>query len=391
MNSYQDQSKKAEAPSNPALRLIRQKIAAVYDSEPGAREELAEVETLHRRSKHQLFMHELSTSGKSLAEIQTAWHNYYVGLPDVQKHQVWQEFYAAHGQNPYANQPARNEEASTAVAPATQAQLLSKAERNAQPRSAEAIKAEIFSRLEHKRKLTPRQHLRSLLFGLGMGSLVILILLFSFFNERFIAPLITPSRSVSSTPIIIDPNSTSVGPEPKLIIPKINVELPVIFDEQSADEKAIQRSLEDGVIHYPSTSYPGEVGNGAIFGHSSNNILNKGKYKFAFVLLRRLEPGDTFMIQYKSKRYVYKIYDKKVVKPTDVNVLGDTSKSATISLITCDPPGTSLNRLVVWGEQISPDVSSNVASSANKNVPTPSILPSNAPSLWERIRDWFSS
>ena len=33
---------------------------------------------------------------------------------------------------------------------------------------------------------------------------------------------------------------------------------------------------------------------------SSNNILNKGKYKFAFVLLKQLESGDTFMIQYKS-------------------------------------------------------------------------------------------
>jgi hypothetical protein len=38
-------------------------------------------------------MYELTTSGKSLADIQTQWHEYYVGLPDNEKHQVWQEFY----------------------------------------------------------------------------------------------------------------------------------------------------------------------------------------------------------------------------------------------------------------------------------------------------------
>jgi uncharacterized Rmd1/YagE family protein len=39
-------------------------------------------------------MYDLSHSGKSLAEIQTAWHQYYVNLPNDEKHQVWQEFYA---------------------------------------------------------------------------------------------------------------------------------------------------------------------------------------------------------------------------------------------------------------------------------------------------------
>src|SRR5690606_25561977 len=32
------------------------------------------------------------------AEIQAAWHKYYESLPDAEKHEVWQEFYNAHGQ-----------------------------------------------------------------------------------------------------------------------------------------------------------------------------------------------------------------------------------------------------------------------------------------------------
>jgi sortase A len=214
--------------------------------------------------------------------------------------------------------------------------------------------------------------------------------MFSFFNERFIAPFVSPSKNVSNSSIIIDPSNTSAGPEPKVIIPKINVELPVIYDQTSTDEASIQAGLEQGVVHYSTTSNPGEKGNGAIFGHSSNNILNKGKYKFAFVLLHRMEVGDTFIIQKDSKRYVYKVIDKRVVKPTEVGVLNDThGKEATFSLITCDPPGTSTNRLVVTGEQITPDPSTNAASTATNTSASPAELPSNSPSLWHRITSWL--
>ncbi len=362
-----------EDTKNPALGLIRQKIAGIYNNEvkePSAPAEIAEAEAAVNRSSHQQFMYELSTSGKSLAEIQTAWHNYYVGLPDIEKHKVWQEFYEVNDRT--------KKSPTTADSAALQSIPQRHVRQGATPRT-------------HHAKPTNKQHLKSLFFGLSMGSVVVLVLLFGFFNERFIAPFLSPSRSVSSTPIIIDPSAAAAGPQPKLIIPKINVELPVVFDEKSIDEKSVQKSLESGVLHYPTTSYPGELGNGAIFGHSSNNILNSGKYKFAFVLLKRLDIGDTFMVQYNSKRYVYKVYDKKVVKPEAVSVLGDTDKPATFALITCDPPGTSLNRLVVWGEQISPDSTANVASSVKQADAAPAILPSNAQSLWQRLTKWLSS
>src|SRR5258706_455647 len=82
-------------------------------------------------------------------------------------------------------------------------------------------------------------------------------MLTGFFNDRFIAPLITPSRSVSSTPIIVDPNSTAISKDPLIIIPKINVQIPVIYNEPSVNENAIQKSLDQGVVHYATTPYPG--------------------------------------------------------------------------------------------------------------------------------------
>ncbi|HEX9153408.1 MAG TPA: sortase, partial [Candidatus Saccharimonadales bacterium] len=178
---------------------------------------------------------------------------------------------------------------------------------------------------------------------------------------------------------------------PEVIIPKINVQIPVIYDEPSVTEASVQRALERGVIHYASTVNPGEQGNAAVFGHSSNNIFNKGKYKFAFVLLHELVPGDIFYLTYNKTVYTYKVFDKKIVPPTEVSVLGGVAdKPATATLITCDPPGTSTNRLVVWGEQISPDPA-GAATPTITNTPstaTPTELPSEGPTLWSRFWNW---
>ena len=110
-----------------------------------------------------------------------------------------------------------------------------------------------------------------------------------------------------------------------------------------------------------------------------------------FVLLSKLENGDTFMINYNTKQYVYRVFNKKVVKPSDVDVLKEKPKDAMVTLITCDPPGSSANRLIVQAEQITPDPSANLASSAPTVSASsePAILPSNAESLFQRIINWF--
>ncbi len=371
--------------ASPAVDLIRHKLQQLYTDEPNAREEINEAQASGRHSRHQQFMLQLSQSGRSLAEIQTAWHNYYVALPDDEKHRVWAEFYQEHNRR-RQTAPAQQHVHTSPPPPHHADKAISN-----DPRTVTDVKDQLLGNVRRRSTSKRGGHLKSLLFGLSSGLIVVVILLFGFFNERFLAPFITPSKSVSATPIIIDPTSSNVGPEPKLIIPKINAELPVVYDEPSIDDHAVQSALERGVVHYATTSNPGELGNGAIFGHSSNNILNKGNYKFAFVLLKRLEVGDTFMMQKDGKRYVYKVFAKKVVKPQDVSVLADgQGKPATFSLITCDPPGTSLNRLVVTGEQITPDPAANTASTAVKADKTPAILPSNSPTLWSRLTNWFS-
>jgi len=367
-----------------AADLIRQKVSRIYDEEPDAEHELAEVDGVPGRSKHQQFMYDLGTSGKDLATIQTEWHTYYQSLPADEKHQVWQEFYAS--QSILTGQPRPSDK--------TSAQVLSKHKQQAAKpsklrdvRSAQEMQVAIRHKVTAGGKLETKHHVQSLLFGLGMGLIVILIFLFGFFNEVVIAPFIQPSRVLAATPLIVSSNSVASAANPEVIIPKINVEIPVNYNETSTDENAIENDLQGGVVHYPTTTLPGQTGNTAFFGHSSNNIFNRGKYKFAFVLLHTLVPGDTFYLAYGGKMYVYKVITRSIVDPSDVSVLNPIpGQTATATLITCDPPGTSLHRLVVVGQQISPDPSGNTtAAPAVIASTTPSSLPGNGPTLWSRL------
>jgi sortase A len=380
----------AEAPrphpphADAALNIVRGKLARLYEQEPDADEEAIEAyQAGTHRSKHQQYMYDLTTSGKSLADIQIEWHKYYAGLPDLEKHEVWQEFYAAH-----AAGTAHAPQAKPAVHEKVIGARWKEPQKN-DPRTVADIKHQVMRRaMPHGVKLKAKHHIQSLLFGVGMASLVLLIMLFGFFNERFLVPFMSPAREVSATPIV--GTAGDIGPDQIIIIPKINLEVPVVYGTDSTNEQAIQDSLQDGVVHYSTSAMPGETGNVVIVGHSSNNILNKGTYKFAFVLLKRLEIGDTFSLNKGGKRYTYQIYDKKIVKPTDVSVLGPGAKPNSATLITCDPPGTSINRLVVVGTQISPDPAANAAvETRTPTLTSEGILPGNSPSLWQRIKNWF--
>lgn len=399
-----DMKSPAGAGNQAAIELIRQKVAAALGEEPQATAEMAITSKLPL-SKHQQFMQELSQSGKSLAEIQTEWHRYYTMLPDAEKNAVWQEFYAANQHTPYqklfekkpeqALQPAptptpppHQPPTVTSPQPTPKVVPLSKlqsVQRPVEEKTGDKIKKRIVSTVTADGKLEAKHHWQSLLFGLGMGAVVLVVVMFSFFNEYVIAPFIQPSRKVTSVPIIVG-DTTVNNATPTVMVPKINIQIPIDFSVPSIDEATIQASLNGGVVHYPSTAVPGQNGNGAYFGHSSQNIFNNGKYKFAFVLLHQVTTGDIFYITYQGKRYVYQVFAKEIVPPTQVSVLNDTKgRQATAVLITCDPPGFSTNRLVVWGEQISPSPVTNIAAATPNQATQPTEIAGKGESAWSRF------
>jgi LPXTG-site transpeptidase (sortase) family protein len=224
--------------------------------------------------------------------------------------------------------------------------------------------------------------LSPILTAVGIFTLVLLL-----FKAPIIISQISYDLGPKTAPAPAITTSSAVVPSADTIsIPKINVNAPVeyITSDQETD---IETALENGVVHYSGTALPGQVGNVAIFGHSSNDWWQPGNFKFVFVLLDKLAPGDQITINYNSHQYVYQVTGSQVVDPTDVGVLNPSS-TPTLSLITCTPPGTSLRRLVVTAKQISPSPSSaapTTTTASTASSTSTSTLPSSAPGFFDQI------
>lgn len=221
------------------------------------------------------------------------------------------------------------------------------------------------------------------------GVFVVLIFVFLQYNRLIVSNVmayVSPGN-IDPQNIVIDPNTDLVvGPEPRLIIPKINVDVPVMYDVGN-DYSSQMAAMAKGVAQFAipgADSHPGQIGNTVIAGHSSNDLLDNGDYKFIFVQLDKLNTGDTIYANYNSKRYTYIVTKKEVVKPTDVSKLVYPTNKPVLTLLTCTPIGTATSRLLVTAEQISPDPSQSVAAKINNNATTTSI-PGNSPTFFERL------
>lgn len=145
----------------------------------------------------------------------------------------------------------------------------------------------------------------------------------------------------------------------RLIVPRINQNIPIvrvsseslIKRDFGALEAEMQKALQEGVVHYPGTSLPGQRGNTVITGHSSYFPWDPGRFKDVFALLHDVVVGDKIVVYYKQTKYTYEVFDKVVVLPQDIDVLKQTPEDQ-ITLITCTPVGTNLKRLIVKAKPI---------------------------------------
>ncbi|MBI4037008.1 sortase [Candidatus Daviesbacteria bacterium] len=142
---------------------------------------------------------------------------------------------------------------------------------------------------------------------------------------------------------MIVPVSTDFG----IVIEKIGANAKVIADVDPSSEAAYTQALAKGVAHAKGTVYPGQKGNMYLFSHSTDAPWNIVRYNAIFYLLRELEVGDRVIMFYQGRRYDYIVFDKTITKPDDTKYLTDSYNEPVLTLQTCDPPGTLLNRLIV--------------------------------------------
>ncbi|MBR0480160.1 class E sortase [Candidatus Saccharibacteria bacterium] len=228
------------------------------------------------------------------------------------------------------------------------------------------------------------------------GLTVMLVILFLQYNRLIFAPImayVSPGNVPADEIEALDPTITqTVSADPKLIIPKLNVEVPIRFGVALNE---VMAAMNNGVAHYRiagASAYPGEIGNFVITGHSAGDVYSSNPYKYIFSGLERLEEGDLIYVNYNSVRYTYRVIMKQVVEPSNVASLVMETNKPLITLVTCTPLGTSRYRLLVTGEQISPsyDGAEEAESLPTVHDGTEEALPSNEATFFEGIWNFLT-
>ncbi|MDD5102959.1 MAG: sortase [Candidatus Peribacteraceae bacterium] len=210
-------------------------------------------------------------------------------------------------------------------------------------------------------RLDPLQEIRTET-GLGAGTTAEL-------REKLLkSPMLTTAGSQENSSLLsfLPP----VGPpEDRLIIPKLNLNVPIVIppyeallrEDWTQVETDIQQSLEKGVVHYPGTAKPGQAGNFFMTGHSSYYPWAPGNYKNVFARLHMLSEGDDYWVYYGGDKHRYIVRSITEVKPSNVDVLDQPADRRLSTLMTCTPVGTTLRRLIVAAEEVDPETAEPLA------------------------------
>lgn len=138
-----------------------------------------------------------------------------------------------------------------------------------------------------------------------------------------------------------------VNEEFGIVIPKIGANAAVVPDVDWQDEAVYQRALTQGVAQARGTANPGEQGNVFLFSHSGVDFLQANRYNALFYLIDKLQSGDEIVLFYHQEKFVYRVTDKKIVAPDSLEYLAGDPQKKTLTLMTCWPAGTTLERLLV--------------------------------------------
>lgn len=308
-----------------------------------------------------------------------------------QYHSAWQKYYQMYYERYYAgNIAAKNREIS---------RLTKETQKNTpntstdKPTDPQAITIkELRSQIQQKvresaQKVKKSRHFIPAIAGIS----VLLVFMFLQYNRIIfgaVAAYTTPG-AINPQNIIVDASTdASVSSEPRMIIPKINVDAPVVYGAAS-DTKSQSEAMKRGIAHFSipgASAVPGQVGNAVFAAHSSNDAFAAGDYKFVFAQNEKLVKGDIIYMNYNSKRYTYKITSTEVVMPNEVSKVQLNTNKPMLTLVSCVPLGTAEKRLLVFAEQINPDPNKATSTSEsgssqqqgnNSNIPgkpEPTIL-----------------
>lgn len=139
-----------------------------------------------------------------------------------------------------------------------------------------------------------------------------------------------------------------------LAIPRLRLSEPV-------REGAGSGVLGRGLGHYPSCRpgfpppycadfpavWPGEKGRTIVGGHRSISPS-------PFATLGRLRPGDRIEVRARWGQFLYRVHHLSIVDPSDRTIIVPDVDRHELVLVTCHPPGSARERLLVFARLVRP-------------------------------------
>ncbi|KKS41915.1 MAG: Fimbrial associated sortase [candidate division CPR1 bacterium GW2011_GWA2_42_17] len=150
-------------------------------------------------------------------------------------------------------------------------------------------------------------------------------------------------------PLSVNP----VDENASIVIEKINVNSPIVWNVSVTNEKEYLKALDSGVAHAAGSALPSDPkGNVYIFSHSTFNVWEIKKYSASFTELNKLQKDDRISILYNGHRYDYLVKQKEIVPGFNTEPLTKKTDEAILTLQTCDPPGVEENRLIITAKRM---------------------------------------
>lgn len=137
-----------------------------------------------------------------------------------------------------------------------------------------------------------------------------------------------------------------------IVIPKIDASSNIIANVDAADKGEYLEALKKGVAHAKGTHFPGQNASIFLFSHSTDSPLNFARYNAIFYLLNKLEAGDKIIIYFADRRYDYEVAEKFTTEVSDTSWLASKPGEEKLILMTCDPPGTTWQRLLIIAKPV---------------------------------------
>ena len=154
-----------------------------------------------------------------------------------------------------------------------------------------------------------------------------------------------PDPTVSASPVPGATASPAPGPNlanavARLYIPRLNKQWVVV-------EGVTQADIRYAPGHYPKSAMPGQPGNFSVAGHRN---------RATFWDLDLMDNGMPIIVETKTSWYIYKVVLKRVVLPTQVEVVAPkppvvkSREGKLLTLTTCNPKLDNYQRLIIHAD-----------------------------------------